>query len=92
MFRDAIWVTAWATHAEYEVLSGDGAGQVRVWDVRRAGCRAVLDQYATQRPARGPPGGSAELDAPPPFVPASKKQRRGLGSLAGEAGACGSWG
>ncbi|PNW88497.1 hypothetical protein CHLRE_01g032100v5 [Chlamydomonas reinhardtii] len=81
--RDAIWVTAWATHAEYEVLSGDGAGQVRVWDVRRAGCRAVLDQYATQRPARGPPGGSAELDAPPPFVPASKKQRRGLGSLAG---------
>ncbi|KAG2448967.1 hypothetical protein HYH02_005721 [Chlamydomonas schloesseri] len=89
--RDAIWVTAWATHAEYEVLSGDGAGQVRVWDVRRAGCRAVLDQYATKRPARGAPGGSAELDAPPPYVPMSKKQRRGLvgsaGSLAGSASA-----
>ncbi|KAG2444755.1 hypothetical protein HXX76_001499 [Chlamydomonas incerta] len=89
--RESIWVAAWATHAEYELLSGDGAGQVRVWDVRRAGCRAVLDQYATQRPARGPPGGSAELDAPPPFVPAPKKQRRGLGgwtgSLAGSASA-----
>ncbi|KAG2501789.1 hypothetical protein HYH03_000289 [Edaphochlamys debaryana] len=82
--RDSVWTVAWSSHSEYELLSGDGSGQVRVWDVRRAGCRAVLDQYATQRTA--PP--SAE--EPPPFAAPAKKFRRGgsgSGSMSGSSSA-----
>ncbi len=85
-----MWCVAWSAHSEYELLSGDGGGQVRVWDVRRAGCRAVLDQYATA--AAGPAGaaaggrlgGGASAEEPPPLAVSPAKKRRAGG--AGEAG------
>ncbi|GLC58260.1 hypothetical protein PLESTB_001339000 [Pleodorina starrii] len=70
--RDAVWCVAWSTCSEYEVLSGDGGGQIRLWDIRRAGCRAVFDQYCTQRPSR-----SASAEDPTMSMSPSKKQRRG---------------
>ncbi|EFJ43451.1 hypothetical protein VOLCADRAFT_65806, partial [Volvox carteri f. nagariensis] len=71
--RDSVWCVAWSTSSEYEVLSGDGAGQIRLWDIRRSGCRAVFDQYCTQRLDRAR---SMEEDVPPPPVSPAKKPRR----------------
>lgn len=85
-----MWCVAWSAHSEYELLSGDGGGQVRVWDVRRAGCRAVLDQYATAAAgAAGAVAGGrlaygASAEEPPPLPVAPAKKRRAGG--AGEAG------
>ncbi|KXZ44195.1 hypothetical protein GPECTOR_71g556 [Gonium pectorale] len=69
--RDPVWCVAWSASNEYEVLSGDGGGQIRAWDLRRAGCRAVLDQYTTQRPP------ARRDEAPPVFTSPPKKQRHG---------------
>lgn len=45
-----MWSVCWSYSSEYELISGDQSGQARVWDIRRAGCLALLDQYCTQRP------------------------------------------
>ncbi|PNH03673.1 DNA excision repair protein ERCC-8, partial [Tetrabaena socialis] len=75
--RHPVTCLAWSTYDEYEVLSGDGSGQVRVWDVRRSGCRAVLDQYCTQRQR---PAGAEQPPTTMVPSPAVKKQRRGAGA------------
>ncbi|GIL81929.1 hypothetical protein Vretifemale_10690 [Volvox reticuliferus] len=74
--RDAVWCLAWSSHCEYEVISGDGGGQVRLWDIRRAGCRAVFDQYCTQRPPR-----AHQMEAAQQNVSPSKRPRHGDGGL-----------
>ena len=43
----------WSPRTEHELLTGDASGQVRLWDIRRAGCRLVLDQHYTRRLAAG---------------------------------------
>jgi DNA excision repair protein ERCC-8 len=41
---------SWSPSNEYQLFSGDGSGAVRLWDIRRSGCRALLDFNTTQRP------------------------------------------
>ncbi|EEH54377.1 uncharacterized protein MICPUCDRAFT_20256, partial [Micromonas pusilla CCMP1545] len=42
--RDAVWALEWARGSEYVLVSGGGEGDVRLWDVRRAGAFMVLDR------------------------------------------------
>lgn len=49
--RGPILSLAWSLHSENEVLTGGADGQVRVWDVRRAGTLAVLDMHRTAKGA-----------------------------------------
>ncbi|GFR39832.1 hypothetical protein Agub_g326 [Astrephomene gubernaculifera] len=74
--RRPVWCVSWSTYSEYEVLSGDGGGQIRVWDMRRAGCRDVLDQHNTQQ---RPPRPASEEEPPMGGSPA-KRARRGGGT------------
>jgi DNA excision repair protein ERCC-8 len=46
----------WSASNEHQLYSGDGAGTVRLWDIRRSGCRGVLDMNAT-------PAAAAHRDA-----------------------------
>ena len=43
--RDAVWSVRWSPASEFALASGSVDGTVRVWDVRRAGHLAVLDQH-----------------------------------------------
>jgi len=53
--RDAVWALEWARGSEYVLVSGGGEGDVRLWDVRRAGAFMVLD--------RANAGATAAVDA-----------------------------
>eukprot|EP00878_Enallax_costatus_P021271 GHUV01022514.1.p1 GENE.GHUV01022514.1~~GHUV01022514.1.p1 ORF type:complete len:430 (+),score=57.87 GHUV01022514.1:30-1319(+) len=48
--RTAVWSVCWSPANGYHIYTGDASGEVRLWDVRRSGCRAMLDMNATQRP------------------------------------------
>jgi WD40 repeat protein len=48
--RNGTWCICWSPSNEYQLFSGDGSGAVRLWDIRRSGCRALLDFNTTQRP------------------------------------------
>lgn len=48
--RSGTWSVCWSPSNEYQLFSGDGSGAVRLWDIRQAGCRALLDFNTTQRP------------------------------------------
>lgn len=52
--RDKVWSVCWSLQSEFELLSGDASGQMRLWDIRRAGCRLVFDQHCTQRKLPAP--------------------------------------
>eukprot|EP00887_Chlorella_sp_A99_P000785 scaffold5.g785.t1 len=45
-----VWALAWSLTSEWELLSGGCDGQLRLWDVRRAGTIHVFDQHQTQAP------------------------------------------
>ncbi|GLI69959.1 hypothetical protein VaNZ11_014704, partial [Volvox africanus] len=75
--RIAVWCLAWSTHSEYEVISGDGGGQVRLWDIRRAGCRAVFDQHCTQWLPQARQGEAAQQNVSP-----SKRPRHASSTVA----------
>lgn len=47
--RGPVFSVAWSLHSEHEVLTGGADGQVKVWDVRRAGALAVLDMHRTSK-------------------------------------------
>ncbi|KAI8472965.1 MAG: WD40-repeat-containing domain protein [Monoraphidium minutum] len=51
--RDPVLSVAWSLGSEHQLLSGDAGGEVRLWDVRRPGSRALLDLDATTRPRGG---------------------------------------
>lgn len=46
--RAPVWGLAWSVTNEWELSTGGRDGQIRVWDVRRAGTRAILDMNATK--------------------------------------------
>lgn len=48
--RSGTWSICWSPSNEYQLFSGDGTGAVRLWDIRRSGCRALLSFNTTQRP------------------------------------------
>jgi len=51
--RGPILSLAWSLGCEHQLLSGDDSGEVRLWDVRRPGGRALLDYNATRRQTGG---------------------------------------
>lgn len=53
--RNGTWCICWSPSSEYQLFSGDGSGAVRLWDIRRSGCRALLDFNTTQRPRPAAP-------------------------------------
>lgn len=58
--REQVWSVSWSLRSEFELVTGDSYGQVRVWDIRTSGCLHVLDQYCTTTPK---PPSEAELAA-----------------------------
>lgn len=74
--RSGTWCVCWSPSNEYQLFSGDGSGAVRLWDIRRSGCRALLDFNTTQRPKPTAPASS-----PAPNPTARKRAR--TGDLAG---------
>jgi DNA excision repair protein ERCC-8 len=61
--RTGTWAVCWSPSNEHQLLSGDAAGEVRVWDVRRSGTRALLDVAVTHRPKHRPSLGTATAAA-----------------------------
>ncbi|GBF93234.1 hypothetical protein Rsub_05966 [Raphidocelis subcapitata] len=55
--RDSVQALAWCLGCEHQLLSGDASGEVRLWDVRRPGSRALLDLNFTGRGGRKRPAG-----------------------------------
>ena len=41
--RDAVWTSQWSKGSEWVLLTGGGEGDIRVWDIRRAGAFMSLD-------------------------------------------------
>ena len=48
----AVWALHWSLTSEWELLSGGCDGQLRLWDIRRAGTIHIFDQHQTQVPTR----------------------------------------
>eukprot|EP00879_Flechtneria_rotunda_P012726 GHRR01013289.1.p1 GENE.GHRR01013289.1~~GHRR01013289.1.p1 ORF type:complete len:287 (+),score=75.38 GHRR01013289.1:746-1606(+) len=48
--RSATWSICWSPSIEHQLFTGDASGEVRLWDVRRSGCQALLDLTVTHRP------------------------------------------
>lgn len=46
--RQAVWAAAWSPSSQWHLATGGCDGQVRMWDIRRAGCIALLDQHDSQ--------------------------------------------
>jgi DNA excision repair protein ERCC-8 len=61
--RAGVWAAAWSPTCEWELATGSADGQVRVWDIRRAGALHVLDQHHTAGAA--PPAAGAAPGAAP---------------------------
>ncbi|XP_031500078.1 WD repeat-containing protein ATCSA-1 [Nymphaea colorata] len=52
--RAGVFSVQWSTSNEWVLMTGGCDGAIRFWDIRRAGCFRVLDQFQTQlgrRPA-----------------------------------------
>jgi DNA excision repair protein ERCC-8 len=64
--RAGVWAVAWSPLNEFELMSGGRDGQLRIWDIRRAGTRAVLDMHDTKS-RQG--AGNAPSSLPPPPQP-----------------------
>ena len=47
--RASVWAVAWSPVHEFELITGGRDGQLRVWDIRRAGSLAILDLHNTRR-------------------------------------------
>lgn len=60
---------AWSLGSEHQLLSGDASGEVRLWDVRRPGSRALLDYNQTARP---PPRGRKRRGEPAAPAPGGR--------------------
>lgn len=43
-----VWAAAWSVSSPWLLTTGACDGQVRVWDIRRTGCTAALDQHDTE--------------------------------------------
>ena len=55
--RAGVWAVAWSPSKEWELISGGRDGQIRVWDIRQAGSKAVLDMHNTKQ-RQAPQGGA----------------------------------
>lgn len=96
--RNGTWCVCWSPSNEFQLFSGDGSGAVRLWDIRRSGCRAMLDFNTTQRPSR--PTAAASTPTIPGAAPARKRARsraecsphQQQPSLPGVSGLDGGWG
>ena len=77
--RDAIMALAWVTGSEWVLASGSADGDIRLWDVRRAGSFMVLDatnaRDATQDPLRQSVQFPELPDAPVPAGPTPATRR-----------------
>jgi DNA excision repair protein ERCC-8 len=77
--RDAIMALAWVTGSEWVLASGSADGDIRLWDVRRAGSFMVLDatnaRVATQDPLRQSVQFPELPDAPVPAGPTPATRR-----------------
>ncbi|GAX76294.1 hypothetical protein CEUSTIGMA_g3739.t1 [Chlamydomonas eustigma] len=49
--RESVCSLAWSLRNEFEIVTGDSCGQVRVWDLRRPGCLHILDMNCTTKKA-----------------------------------------
>ncbi|GAB4816816.1 hypothetical protein N2152v2_003862 [Parachlorella kessleri] len=63
--RAAVWAVHWSLQTEWQVMTGGCDGQLRLWDIRRAGPLHIFDQHQTQpaphpRPAALPRSGSGD--------------------------------
>ncbi|KAI7842161.1 hypothetical protein COHA_004184 [Chlorella ohadii] len=58
--RAAVWALAWSPSNEWQLATGGCDGQLRLWDIRRAGPLHIFDQHDTQE-ARAAGGQAAEL-------------------------------
>jgi DNA excision repair protein ERCC-8 len=66
---------------EFELMSGGRDGQLRIWDIRRAGSRAVLDMHDTKN--RQPAAAAGRDGLPPlPAQPAPRSQAPGAQTTA----------
>lgn len=45
--RGPVWAVQWSASKEWELLTGGSDGQLRLWDIRRAGAVAVFDMHHT---------------------------------------------
>jgi DNA excision repair protein ERCC-8 len=80
--RAGIWAVAWSPINEFELISGGRDGQLRIWDIRRAGTQAVLDMHDTKnRQAVGNGAAAAGQRLPPP-PPAPRPQAPGAPTTA----------
>lgn len=52
--RDGVMAVEWSTCSEWVLMTGGCDGAIRFWDIRRAGCFAVLDQSHSQLGRRPP--------------------------------------
>ncbi|WIA19361.1 hypothetical protein OEZ85_003989 [Tetradesmus obliquus] len=48
------WAVCWSPSNEHQLFTGDASGEVRLWDIRRSGTRALLDMAVTQKPKPRP--------------------------------------
>lgn len=48
--RAAVWAVAWSPSNEWQLATGGCDGQLRLWDIRRAGPLHIFDQHDTQEP------------------------------------------
>jgi hypothetical protein len=44
-YNSAVLSVAWCAVNEFQVLGGDATGQLRLWDIRRAGVLHAFDQH-----------------------------------------------
>lgn len=49
--RGSVRAMDWATSNEFQIATGGAEGDVRVWDIRRAGAFMILDRHNTQMSA-----------------------------------------
>jgi hypothetical protein len=102
MCRAGTWAVCWSPSNEHQLLTGDAAGEVRLWDIRRSGTRALLDMAVTQRPkpkaalatsaaaaAAASSGAGASSRAANGYGGSSSRRSSGMKASAAAAGAAG---
>ncbi|MEW5302760.1 MAG: hypothetical protein WDW36_005509 [Sanguina aurantia] len=75
--REEVWAVAWSLQSEFQLLSGDRYGQMRLWDIRRAGCMHPPPPPPPSLPPAATPLSGPELN---------KRRRTGLLSHSGSSG------